>query len=454
MRLRVLDSSTDFSCGSCTKCCDQPWGTLIEEAKAHALDAADFSAHPQLAGRRFYSKSAGAPPGYFVLAKGEGTKCLFLDRDGLCIIHKELGPEAKPGGCLKFPYIVARTPIDDRISLDFACPAVQASRGKPLAEQLDDIEPVIPLTPRPPNPDARIPLDPEIDLSVAESDALMDRLVSAFEPDQPGDIWERFATALTWVVGVRRYKKSQSAENDNASGQSDDALVTMLRAGERLPEMPDPPAVNAFAQPQAAPSPARLLFAATLFRDTCPADAPLALSLWKRLTLMPKLMSLARLNGAYASRLLGRNVNIQDALNHPVAAELDPVGTDLLLRYYRSRFWQRYLCGTRMSISAGLHQHILDLDAILFVARAEAQHRNQPALDASLVRYGLDRVEFLLANQPRLFDEDNVIAWIRAQMESPAVAMQSLRLMSLHPARDDSPGASGSEGSNRQAVSR
>jgi hypothetical protein len=133
---------------------------------------------------------------------------------------------------------------------------------------------------------------------------------------------------------------------------------------------------------------------------------------------------------------------------------LDPAGTDLLLRYYRSRFWQRYLCGTRMSISAGLHQHILDLDAILFVARAEAQRRNQPALDASLVRYGLDRVEFLLANQPRLFDEDNVIAWIRAQMESPAVAMQSLRLMSLHPARDDSPGASGSEGSTRQAVSR
>jgi hypothetical protein len=70
------------------------------------------------------------------------------------------------------------------------------------------------------------------------------------------------------------------------------------------------------------------------------------------------------------------------------------------------------------------------------------------------VRYGLDRVEFLLANQPRLFDEDNVIAWIRAQMESPAVAMQSLRLMSLHPAQDDSPGASGSEGSTRQAVSR
>jgi hypothetical protein len=77
-----------------------------------------------------------------------------------------------------------------------------------------------------------------------------------------------------------------------------------------------------------------------------------------------------------------------------------------------------------------------------------------PRSTQALVRYGLDRVEFLLANQPRLFDEDNVIAWIRAQMESPAVAMQSLRLMSLHPAQDDSPVVSGGDGSTRQAVSR
>lgn len=428
MRLRVLDESTRFSCGSCTKCCDQPWGTLIEAEKAAILDAHDFSAFPQLAGRKFYSKPHGTPDGFFVLAKGEGTRCLFLDGDGLCIIHKELGPQAKPHGCLKFPYIVSRTQRDDRISVDFACPAVQMNRGKPLADQLDDIAAVIPLSKRPADENALVPLDPEVQLTQAEADALFDRLLDIFSDELPGDIWRRFAAALTVVVGTRRCKKKAAPEDSGAT------LINLLRTGARLPEMPEEPQAVAFPSPAAAPSPVRMLFAATLFRDTCPADSPLSLTIWRRLTLVPKLMSLARFNGAYASRLLGRNLNITQVLQHPVEDELDDDATHLLLRYFRSRLWQRYLCGTRMSICAGLHQHIHDLNAIIFIARAQAQHEGRGRLDLDLIRYGLDRVEFLLANQPRLFDEEKMIAWLKAQMESPAVALQSLRLMSLHPA--------------------
>jgi len=425
MRLRVLDQSTSFSCGSCTKCCDQPWGTLIEASKAAAVERHDFSKYPQLAGRKFYDRPAGTPTGYFVLAKGEGTRCLFLDRDGLCIIHKEMGAAAKPNGCLKFPYIVARTPQDDRVSVDFGCPAVQANHGKPLANQLADIDAVVPTGGKSAKPDARVLLDPEITLNLAEADALMDRLIAIFAEDAEGTIWERFAESLTVVVGTRRFKKNAPAETPA------DVLIDLLRSGARLPDQPNMPDTSAYASSSAAPSPARMLFAATLFRDTCPADAPITLSLWKRLTLMPKLMSLARLNGAYASRLLGRNLNIAQVLQHQVEEQIDAAGTGLLLRYYRSRFWQRYLCGTRMSISAGLHQHIHDLNAIIFVARAQAQHEGKHRLDLNLIRYGLNRVEFLLANQPRLFDEDRMIAWLKAQMESPAVAAQSLRLMSL-----------------------
>jgi Fe-S-cluster containining protein len=428
MRLRVLDQSTHFSCGSCTKCCDQPWGTLIEADKAAAIEQHSFSAHPQLAGRRLYSKPKGTPEGYFVLAKGEGTRCLFLDHDGLCIIHKEMGPAAKPHGCLKFPYIEARNPRDIRISVDFGCPAVQADRGKLLDQQLEDIDAVIPHSDRPANADALIPLDPEVQLNQPEADALFDRLIAIFADDADGDIWERFAMALTVIVGTHRFKKTPSADDSN------DTLINLLRSGEPLPDQPNQPDTCAFATPAAAPSPARMLFAATLFRDTCPADTPISLSLWKRLTLTPKLMSLARLNGAYASRLLGRNLNITQVMQHPVNEQIDPAGEALLLRYYRSRLWQRYLCGTRMSISAGLHQHIHDLSAIIFVARAQAQHEGKHRLDLELIRYGLNRVEFILANQPRLFDEERMVAWLKAQMESPAVAAQSLRLMSLRKA--------------------
>ncbi len=159
--------------------------------------------------------------------------------------------------------------------------------------------------------------------------------------------------------------------------------------------------------------------------------------MWKRLTLMPKLMSLAKLSGGYASRLLGRNIAIGEILTHPVDTWLGSGGEALLRRYFKSRIWQRYLCGTRLSITGGLHQHIQDLNAILFFARAEAQHTGQHQLTDELLRFGLNRVEFHLANQPRLFDQGNMIAWFEAQLQSPAVAMQSLRLMALRPAPAD-----------------
>ena len=81
VRLQVIDDSVNFSCGSCTACCDQPWRTLIEKDKVPAVEAHDFSAYPKLAGKTFYSDGEQVPPGYLELAKGEGNKCLFLDTD-------------------------------------------------------------------------------------------------------------------------------------------------------------------------------------------------------------------------------------------------------------------------------------------------------------------------------------------------------------------------------------
>ena len=161
MRLQVVDDSVRFSCGSCTACCDQPWRTMIEASKAQALDEHDFSAYPQLAGKGFYHKSkAGSNPRHgqsitnrpetrYALAKGEGTRCLFLDTDGLCIIHKELGPEAKPSMCRQFPFLSARNWVEDRVSANFGCSSVQDDKGRLLTDQADEIAGVVALSDRP-----------------------------------------------------------------------------------------------------------------------------------------------------------------------------------------------------------------------------------------------------------------------------------------------------------------
>jgi len=400
MRLQIIEPDAKFSCGSCGHCCDQPWRTAIEADKIAALDRHDFSKYPQLAGKTFYRPAADGRPGYFDLAKGEGTKCIFLDTDRLCIIHKELGAEAKPAMCRQFPLLSSRTWVDERVSLNYACPAVQRNDGATLVSQSDDIAQVVPLSGKPVQTGARITLMGRITLSQEENDALLDAMAKRFEPSGSADIWMRFSECLSLVM-------------DGGTNLSNPQAVA---------------AIEPFDRPASAPLSTRMLFAATLQPDTLPADLSGRMGLMGRLTLIPKMMSLANLNGSYASRILGRNITIQSVMAHPIAAELDAEVTALLCRYVHSRIWQRTLMGTRLSILGGLHQHILDVNAALFFARAEAAGANANTLTLAHIRRGLACVEFHLANQTRVFSQV-LKGWLRAKLDDPTVAFSSLRLM-------------------------
>ncbi|MBN1490270.1 MAG: YkgJ family cysteine cluster protein [Phycisphaerae bacterium] len=423
MRQQNLDTSIHFACQSCGACCDQSWRTMIEPEKARALDAHDFSAFPQLAGKTFYHPSRDPKDQRFELAKGEGTRCLFLDADNLCIIHKELGPEAKPHMCRQFPYLPACTWVDDRVSVNFGCPAVQAQAGAPLTTQAAEIRAIVPRSKRDPNPQGPVPLDAKVLLTQAEGNALFDRALRIFADAPAHNVWTSFGELLAVLAGVREFKLASSA------GESAE-LIGLLERDRPLPGAPDVPAVHAYASPMEAPMPSRFLFASTLFPDTLPADASPSAGVLRRLALVPKLMALSRLSGGYASRLLGRNVSIHDVLRHPIAETLPHDAAELLLRYFRSRLWQRLPAGTRLPVIAGVHQHIQDLNAIIFFARAEAQHTGAAELTEPLIRQALTRVEFHLANQTRLYD-NTLRRWQRAQLQNAVMAFQSLRLMSL-----------------------
>ena len=432
MQPQKFDESVRFQCESCTACCDQPWRTMIEPAKARVLDGHDFTAYPQLAGRTFYFDDGNDSTSLYRLAKGEGTRCLFLDGDGLCIIHKELGPQAKPSMCRQFPFLAAHTWVDDRVSVNYGCPSVQRQTGDPLADQADEITELVPHTQRDPRPDATVPLDRTCSLTQAENEALVTRAMSLFECGGEGSVWDRFASLLTTLVGVREMKKASSDRNAD--------LIEQLTSGQVVSGSPDVPAVCAYPDVTQSPTSVRFLFAATLFPDTVPPDAVTAMGLIKRLTLIPKLMSLATMKGAYASRLLAHNIAINDVMAHEVDEDLDAAATQLLLRYYRSRLWQQFLGGTRLNIVAGIHQHIQDFNAILFLARAIAQHTNTSKLSEDIIRQALTGVEFHLANQTRLFDR-TLKGWIRGQLASPELAFVSLRLMSLKSAPAEAPTA-------------
>lgn len=426
MRLQVLDETVRFTCGTCTLCCEQPWRTLIEPDRAAALDTHDWSRYPGLAGKTFYRKPAGGKDELYELAKGEGDRCLFLDTDGLCIVHKELGPEAKPHMCQQFPYLSARTWTDDRVSCNYGCPSVQNLCGTRLEEQKEDIASLVPVTARPANPDGPVPLDGGCNLTQAEGDALFERLTALFVPGRADDLWSRFAEAVSLLAAVKAHHETDGADD----------LIDRLRSGDPLPDTPDLPEIHAFASPSDAPTAVRFLFAITLYPDTLPADAGTGLRLIRRLAQVPKLMNLAKLSGGFASRVLGRNVSIADVLRHDVEPALDEATTALLARYYRSRLWQRLPAGTRMTVIEGVHQHIRDFGAILFYARAEALRTGHTQLTEKLVRDALTRVEFHLANQARVWEQSK--GWFRSHvrglLQDPILALGTLRLMALRPA--------------------
>jgi len=426
VRLQVIEKDAKFSCGSCGACCDQPWRTAIEAGKVDALDQHDFSKYPQLAGKRFYHPPTDGRPGFFDLAKGEGTKCIFLDTDRLCIIHKELGAEAKPAMCRQFPLLSSRTWVDERVSLNYACPAVQRGEGDLLTDQTDDIARVVPTSGRPAQPDARITLTGRITLSLAENDALLDAISTRFDASRAADVWARFAESLSLIGDVAAWKLR------TPSNETDPLLIASLRDGSPLPDSAPSAPVEPFDRPASAPLAARMLFATTLQPDTVPADLAGRIGLLGKLTLIPKLMSLANFSGTYASRVLARNVTIQHVMSHPVAPNLDAESMALICRYVRSRLWQRTLVGTRLTLLAGIHQHIHDVNALLFYARAEAAAENAGVLTLAHIRRGLACVEFHLANQSRVYDQV-LKSWLRGKLDDRATASCSLRLMRPNP---------------------
>jgi Fe-S-cluster containining protein len=92
-----------FECSQCAQCCQQPWNIEIDQIYFERWYAL-FEAHPT--GRfsqPFLQHTDKSKPGG-VLRKQAGTnRCLFLDDDNLCFIHKHYGAESKPEICQNYP---------------------------------------------------------------------------------------------------------------------------------------------------------------------------------------------------------------------------------------------------------------------------------------------------------------------------------------------------------------
>jgi Fe-S-cluster containining protein len=134
----LLPTDVVFTCQQSGACCRNDWLIGVEEPARARLEAVDWTrlSPPLPPGPRFRPLPWALPGGErATFARRPDGACVFLDPDERCGIHTRLGASAKPQVCREFPYSFVETPDGVAVGLSFACTAVRAHRGRPLADQ-------------------------------------------------------------------------------------------------------------------------------------------------------------------------------------------------------------------------------------------------------------------------------------------------------------------------------
>jgi Fe-S-cluster containining protein len=433
MRLQILDNEIRYECGSCAECCRQPWLEAIEPEKLAAIQSFDWAAkYPQLAGREPVSQALLDGRRVPVVSKKDNGECLFLDDDNLCIIHKELGYEAKPQICRRFPHYSASMPDADRISANFGCPSVQSGQGPSMEEKREDILNTLPPSKHPAGRSTDVALMIGHLIPLEAASALADRWADLFHPNESSDLWERFARALRITIAATK------AEPDSLRDALDDEQL-----GADL-ELPPLQAVDSW---QAMSVQTRMLLALTLWNDYYPPghSGTRRPTMGARLGLVGKVMHVARMKGAYASRHLPGNIAVHH-LNTPRlrSARLAEKSVQLLCRWIRAKFRQRSFRRDRISMMAGLHQQIIDTNAVHFYARASAIEGGRDAPSHADYSRALKIVDFGISFQARAYSKF-FKKQAMAMLESPVFAWESLCMFHPQIAEDQVPATTEAE---------
>ena len=147
-----------YTCNCCGAGCRSFLVGVRPEEREAILKLENWSERLQLSKEKLFVMHPAAGRLGYGLAKRNDGRCVFLDGENLCIIHKLHGMKAKPLACQLYPFIL--TPVAGKlhVGLRFDCPAVIRNDGAHLStyerelKQLcrDLISPEIEAIPDPP----------------------------------------------------------------------------------------------------------------------------------------------------------------------------------------------------------------------------------------------------------------------------------------------------------------
>lgn len=135
--LRSLPLVEHWDCHQCAECC-RGITVPLDAADVRRLAEQGWAQRPEYRGVRIVRRRGWRRP-RFELGKRPDRSCVFLQPNGRCLIHAELGEAAKPRLCRAFPVQVV--PLDQfaYVTIRRCCPSAALRRGRATGLDRDDI---------------------------------------------------------------------------------------------------------------------------------------------------------------------------------------------------------------------------------------------------------------------------------------------------------------------------
>jgi Fe-S-cluster containining protein len=134
-----LPEGLNYACTQCGRSCGEFLEIVVDPESAEQLKKIPAE---RLAGAQStQSPVVESPwtPGELIMRLEHGHCCLQR-ADGLCAVHAACGFDAKPLLCGNFPFKHIQTPAGTFVGVSFACTAVTANAGPPVAGQRAQLE--------------------------------------------------------------------------------------------------------------------------------------------------------------------------------------------------------------------------------------------------------------------------------------------------------------------------
>ncbi len=380
-----FDPLTRYDCTSCGLCCSGDLAVYATVAEKQAILELSWDGIPASERVEPRFEKVGSDLWKIPKVQGDPPRCMYLDASSRCVIHAHFGAQAKPAMCRRFPFRHVGSDEAVWVSASYGCPGVALGGGRPLDAHSDDVRAIFAdgIADAEAGQAVRYPITPELELPDPEVQAAFEAVIEAM-----GD--ELFG-----------------------------AMRQLAAFAEHAPEPgPAPPAARP-ADAAAVDGQLRLAFALTLYRDA--VDSSSFLGRLGAVLTLPKLLAFGH---SYRSRLLDIDVSMAEVLAHP--GVLPGESNALLAQLLKVRLHARQVFSRAPTAAAGIGRTLLEMDLVLYLARALAAGR---AIGHADVLRALEVVELHVSGQaarggvdPRLREAwgDATVASGAAQLFAPA----------------------------------